>query len=844
MIYRHGKTKEISFPLGGIGSGCIGLAGNGALVDWEIFNRPNKGSFNGYSHFAVKAESGGKVVDTRVLVGDLPGPYSGSYITNPSQFGFGPSKLTMQGVPHFKNHEFVGEFPIARINFSDKNFPGRISETAFNPFIPLNDKDSSLPAAFFTFEIKNTTKKTVRYTVLGMLKNPFLHKTVNAFRQSDNCKLIKLSSTSFKETDVEFGNLTIATDSEDVSYQEYNLRHRGFDIITTYWRDLTTLGKLKNRTYPPPAENDEKLYDDNGLLAAHLELKPGQIGSVRFVISWNYPNVTNYWDPEKDVPEPRTWKNYYATIFNDSTESAEYCLENWDRLCNATIKFKKALFATTVPSFVLDAVSANISILKSPTVLRLTDGSLYGFEGCGHNMGMGEGTCTHVWVYAYALPFLFPNLERSIRDLEYKYSTREDGKMEFRLALPVGRKPKVWHACADGQFGTIVRSYREWKISGNDEWLKSNWPTIKKTLEFAWSKTNEDKWDLDKDGVLEGRQHDTLDTELFGPSAYLTGYYLAALKAGAEMAEYFDEPAKAKEYRDLFDRGKAWVDKNLFNGEYFFQKINLKDKTILEPYKEFNSIFGNVEASYWNAQDGELNNQCGTGCHCDQVIAQWHANLCGLGEIFDKKKVKKALRAIYKHNFKQPIRDFLNRYRMFALGDESALVICDWPRGGKPANPLMYCEEAMNGFEYQAAIHMIQEGMVEEGLKIVKAIRDRYDGEKRNPWNEFEYGSSYARSMASYALLPALSGFEFDRVNKHLGFAPVIHEKNFQCFWSLDGAWGTYKRSGKKITLAVEFGELPVKTFSDSLLGKGKMIIFDTEILITPENPLHVEVKG
>ena len=103
FLYTGNRTNEISFPLGGIGTGCIGLAGNGRLIDWEIFNRPNKGSINGLSHFAVKAEANGKVLDARVLTGDLPPPYSGEDLGRASQsFGFGPPIGYMAGLPHFR----------------------------------------------------------------------------------------------------------------------------------------------------------------------------------------------------------------------------------------------------------------------------------------------------------------------------------------------------------------------------------------------------------------------------------------------------------------------------------------------------------------------------------------------------------------------------------------------------------------------------------------------------------------------------------------------------------------------------------------------------------------------
>ena len=176
------------------------------------------------------------------------------------------------------------------------------------------------------------------------------------------------------------------------------------------------------------------------------------------------------------------------------------------------------------------------------------------------------------------------------------------------------------------------------------------------------------------------------------------------------------------------------------------------------------------------------------------------------------------------------MRDFFNPCRVYALNDEAGLVICDWPEGTpKPAVPLPYAEETQNGYEYQAAIHMIQEGLISEGLSIVKAIRDRYDGEKRNPWNEFECGSNYARSMASYALLLALSGFEFDMTRGHIGFAPVLNEEPFRCFWSLDCAWGVYERMDCTIRLSVEAGILCLRSYADSLIDAASGVRIEME---------------
>lgn len=807
FTYKGAKTKQISFPLGGIGTGCIGLAGNGSLIDWEIFNRPNKGALNAFSHFAVKAERGDEVIDARVLNGGLQPPYENL------RGGMGPLRETMGGVPHFTDVEFAGRFPLAELTFKHERFPGVVRMTAFNPFIPLNDKDSSIPGAFFEIELENKTDQAITYSVGCSVGNPLPRKaTVNTYRSQGSVHMIRLGSSELQEDEPGYGDLTVATDCPDVSYQESWYRGQWFDSLEIFWRDFVKPGPLKNRTYADPGSWDMCS------LVARVNVSPGEKRRVRFVITWNFPNCHNYWNPEKCNCEqgdcknqkPKTWKNYYATVFADSTESAVYALTNWVRLHGETVEFTDALFSSTLPDEALDAISANISILKSPTCLRLEDGSFYGFEGCFCNSGCCEGSCTHVWNYAYALPFLFPKLERSMRDLDYRYNQREDGGMAFRLQLPIGRERSRFRPCVDGQFGGVIKAYRDWKISGDTEWLKSNWGAIKKSIDFAWAETNEDKWDADKDGVLEGRQHHTLDVELFGPSSWLGGFYLAALKAGAEMAEFLGEKEKAKEYLSVFERGKRWVDQHLFNGEYYHQIVDLKDKTILE---RFDAV-----GYYWNEEAGEIKYQIGEGCAIDQVLAQWHANICGLGEVLDREQTRKALRSIYRNNFKKNIGEYFNSCRLYAVNDEAGVVICEWPEGVyKPAVPLTYASETMNGFEYQVAIHMIQEGMVDEGLEIVKAIRDRYDGERRNPWNEFECGSNYARSMASYALLPALSGFEFDMVSGVVGFDPVpvssAPTDRFVVFWCLDSGWGVFGLDKDRCEIKVLYGELNVREF-------------------------------
>ena len=845
FVYEGPKTREVSFPLGGIGSGCIGLAGDGRLVDWEIFNRPNKGSSNGYTHFAVKAERDGEVLDARVLQGDLQPPYTGSLRAGAGStpFGSGPPRSHLSAAPHFRTASFRGEFPIAALSLRDDAFPGAVTVTAFNPFIPLNEDDSSIPAAFFEVEVHNPLDAALTYSVCMSVNNPAPGEAkINRFRQVDGLSMIGMGARGPGADGPAAGDMTVATDAPDVSFQEYWHRaaYKGMwvDDVGAYWRDLSTPGRFANRGYEEGIRaRGASLRSAHCLLAAHLQVQPGSFARARFLLAWNFPRYTNYWNPAPSDPasdpatgkaDANTWRNYYATLWQDSGEAASYALSNWDRLYRDTLSFKQALFSSTLPAAVVDAVSANLSVLKSPTVLRLQDGTFYGFEGCHPDEICCEGSCTHVWNYAYALPFLFPRLERGMREADYRYNLREDGGMSFRLQLPLGRGRSSFRPCADGQFGGIVKVYRDWKIAGDSEWLARLWPAVKQSLEFAWSPYNTDRWDRDRDGVLEGRQHHTLDTELFGPSSWLTGFYLAALKAAAEMAGHLGDMEAAAEYRALFRSGKRWVDAHLFNGEYYHQLIDLTDKGILEDLIEDDATVvdgaGRSAArrdwdEYWDEADGQINYQVADGCGIDQVAAQWHANIAGLGEVFDPGQRRTALRSVFRYNFVRAMRHTFNPRRVFSLNDEAGVLTCSYPRG-RPATGIPFAEETMSGFEYQAAGHMIQEGLVDEGIEIVQAVRARYDGEKRNPWNEMECGSNYARAMSSYALLPALSGFTFDMTRGAIGFHPRQARTHHRYFWCLSSAWGTVQLHADRVILSVLHGSIALRQLDASPLLK------------------------
>ncbi len=807
--YSGDYAQEIAFPLSGIGTGGISLSGIGELIDWELDGKANKNTRNQYTHFAIKAERNGNVIDARAIHGDKTTELGGSdlYSHNHSWgYGCGLDRLTLAGYPHFADTAFTGEFPFASMTFKDASMPANIRMEAFNPFIPGDEDNSSLPASFFRFEITNTAAEATDFTLAFSVGNPFSIKDggFSTFWRENGLSSITLKSKNLAPEQPEYGELAVFTDCNDISYQEYWFRSDWFDDMTTFWREFSSFGRLKNRTYGDSDPRGQNNTCDTCTLEAHISLAPGEKKEIYFLLAWYFPNFVKYWDNGKP-----SWKHEYVRRFASAAEVGKYCFENREMLYGKSALFRDALMSMTLPEAVLDAVSANLCILKSVTCLRLENGEFWAFEGTKGHEGSCEGTCDHVWQYQYALPYLFPCFARQILETDYTYNMKDSGEMMFRTMLPLGAEKFRFRACADGQMGSVLRFYREWKLSGDDEWLKKWWGHVKKSIEYAWSPENQDRWDPEKTGVLWGRQHHTLDVELFGPNAWLTGFYLAALKAGAEMAEYLGDAEKAKEYSEIFRKGQKFVEAELFNGRHYIQKIDIKDRSILDPYAGNN----NYVYSYWNDETGEIKYQIGEGCEIDQLVAQWHSTLIGLGDVFDPTQRKTALRALYEINFRS-MREISNPCRIFAVNGESGMIICAWRDAShKPSIPIPYTEECMTGFEYAAAGLMIQEGLVSEGIEIINAVRDRYDGKKRNPYSEIECGASYARAMASFALPAAFSGYICDMRKGEIGFRPVLFDRRHKTFFSCDGVWGTAEIGKHAVRLDIADGRISLNSF-------------------------------
>ncbi|MEK1900440.1 MAG: GH116 family glycosyl-hydrolase, partial [Rhizobium sp.] len=824
--YKGARTRQIAFPLGGIGSGGLSISGSGRLIDWSIRNRPALQGYNGYSHFAIKAEKGGELVDARVL--------NGPYDLNPSGapglrkmfdgFGHGANRQTLVGVPHFQEVDFYGRFPIADLVFNDQRFPGGVRLTALSPFIPHNDRDSSMPVAMFEFDVVNDTADELAYTLAGTLGNYGSNSGIHTFRQEGGISSLHLTSSDTTLPATQRGDLTIATDADDVEHTDHHYRGQWFDDLSVYWKEFARPGRLPKRHYDEPRSSRHmSLQPEHGTLGARFALAPGERKKVRFVITWNFPQGDVYWayrdKPDGAIPDRPTpsWTNYYATQWADSTASGTEALTRWDALHLQTAAFRNGLFETTLPAEVKDAASATLALLRTATCIRLENGELWAWEGQHTQDGSCEGTCTHVWNYQQAVSHLFPAIERTLRETEFSYNQLPTGGLTFRQKLPLGSGFDIIGPCADGHFGAIIKTYRDWKLCGDTEWLRRYWPNVKRAIEYAWSPENPDRWDPDRTGILSGRQHQTLDMELFGPNSWLASMYVAALLGVSEMAAVLGDTELSEKTARMGKAGAAYINSELFNGRWFTQKIDLSDKDVLIPFdvgRAAGVLADGFMETYWSEEFQELKYQMGEGCISDQILGQWHAEVAGIGGFLDADKVRIALKSVHRNNFRPTLEDHFNPCRNYAYEDEAGLLIATYPEGiRQPMVAAPYAEEVWTGIEYMAASHLIMHGLIEEGMDIVCGARNRHDGSRRNPWNDIECGSYYARSMSAWQLVNAFSGLSADFVSGTLAFAPKV-QGDYRLFWSAGSAFGTLTRKGDGLTLAVLGGSLRVAEIS------------------------------
>ncbi|MCL6260129.1 GH116 family glycosyl-hydrolase [Aquiflexum sp. TKW24L] len=754
-VYSGKELAYIGMPIGGMFTGTVYIGGDGKLWLWNIFNEEKEGiSSKEYENWQgkkkVKPRDGANFIF----------PVSPEY---PFEQGFGimvkQGKNTWKKSLDFKGFDditFNGQYPIAEVSYRDSELPVAVDLQSFSPFVPLDVDASSYPATIMRFKATNTSNKNVSVELAGWLENATLNNTKN----SSEVTLINTISEVSGNTILTCSAQTNAEElkqQRDFGNMSLSLLAAGPEVKAEAGTQVT--GSLlfpKNEERNASTQHGEQLC---GALSKTINLKPNETQEITFIISWYFPNIIL---PQNKKLERENKGRYYKKRFQNSQEVAEDIATKYEDLYRKTTSWRNTFYEdSTLPHWFLNRTFVNTSILATETCYLLEDGRFWAWEG----IGCCPGTCTHVWHYAQAIGRIFPELERNLREkTDFDVIDDLSGGIDFRGGMANKN-------AADGQAGIVLRAYRDYQMSTNDEFLKEHWENIKLALQYL---INLDKEDGEANGAIYGEQHNTLDAEWYGNIPVITSLYLAALAASVAMAKVMHDTAAEEEYTAILAAGQKNIEK-LFNGEYFIQNEDSNKKDAIG---------------------------IGKGCYIDQVFGQSWANQVGLGQVYNKEMIDSSLESLWKYNFVPdvgPLRASLSpavNGRPYALAGDAGMVMCTWPLGGKRDDwekhwQFGYFNECMTGFEHQVASHMIWEDKLDYGLTLIKAIHERYGAEKRNPYNEIECSDHYARAMASYGAFIAACGYTYNGPKGQLGFAPKMNPENFKAAFISAEGWGS-----------------------------------------------------
>jgi len=836
---------QVAMPIGGIGAGCICLNGSGGFQDFSIRGKPlTSAAPDGHRYidaaFAALHIKGDNPI-TRIIESTLPKEKIYSFGLKAQGFRQGGH----EGLPRFENAEFKGEYPFGHVRFSDPKIPLNVSLKAFNPFIPRDDKNSSIPCAILEYTFENRSVRKIDFEFSFHLSHPLGGHPSARNSVIPNAGVFLSSQDNINSEN--FCSASLIALSHKPRIKGMWFRGGWFDSISVLWRELST-GSFKTNG---GSNGVDTTGHNGGSILIEGSLRPKASVTYPIVITWYFPNRNETFGlppedkskcacappAEGELPPPQ-WRPFYASQWGDAREVALYVKRYYRSLRDRTQAFHDALFSSTLPSYVLDAVSSNLAIIKSPTVLRQANGNMWAFEGCMCDKGCCPGSCTHVWNYAQAVPHLFPQLERTLREQELVRSMDDRGHITFRAALPDGPTTHQFHAASDGQLGGIMKLYRDWQISADRDWLERLYPPAKKSMNYCI-----EAWDPNRLGVLVEPHHNTYDIEFWGPDGMCSSFYLAALAALSQMGRELGFTEEAEFYDDLSRRGAKYLDDHLFNGEYYFQEVlydKLRDKSFLDMISKVDAK--SSEVMQLLKREGPKY-QYGIGCISDGVIGAWMAKIYGIDTPQNAEHVRRNLQAIFEYNFRDDLFEHANPQRPgYALGHEPGLLLCTWPNGGRPTLPFVYSDEVWTGIEYQVASHLIEEGFVDEGLTLVRAVRQRYDGHVRNPWNEYECGSYYARAMASYSLLGSLAGMRYSKVTKTLWFAPKLQRRSFRVFFSGADGYGVISLDGDQLKIELTEGHLSLERVV--VTRKGKTFEVRCKKVAKAGKPLSIPIRS
>ena len=706
----------------------------------------------------------------------------------------------------FSQTQFRGEYPIAKVRMSDAGVPLDIELEAFSPFSPTEDEDSSLPATILSYKVTNTSGSNVGFRLGGWLENATSRQAVSNGSLTHTTSTISGSSpavlltTNNSDTTADSGSMAIG------------LLDGSGDILNPSSLPSQWTSGLSSVSDAVPA-------NAGVVRSAEHTLAPGESREFNFVITWHFANANRGSLLHSSVRNRGNQRNYYAKTYTDAAAVLSHIETNAGDLIATTRLWRDTWYDSSLPNWFLDRTFLNTSSLATTMAYRLhdtvnsaQDGRVYFWEG----VYRGAGTCTHVTHYEQAFGRMFPDAaraQRKVTDFGIGWNNSL-GYVQYRAEYNVGAHFGIPHAI-DGHAGTILRTYREHTTSSDNSFLTSVWPQVKRATQFMIDQDAGAGFftqhvpaatqNQPADGVLEGPQYHTLDRYWRGVIPWISGLYLASLRASAEMADEMGDTAFATTCRDLANSGGTTLSNLTFNSSfgYYTQVLDPTATNLINP-----------------------NN----GSHIDQVMGDYWTHQTGLEQVLPVTNTQSALKKLFEHNFFAEVGPYratatIHAERFYADDDEPGMIICTFPNGGAdsatPEGGLIagYFTECMTGFTYQAAAHMISEGLVTEGLALCRGVHDRYAEAplRRNPFNEIEYGNHYSRAMSGYAPFVSISGFRYHGPKGMIGFEPKLNTDNFKAAFVAAEGWGSYARSAiagrVRESITLKNGQFNLKTF-------------------------------
>jgi non-lysosomal glucosylceramidase len=821
--YDGGQYPHLAMPLGGIGTGNLAICADGGLRQWQLHNIGNHAGALPGSFFALRVSRWEPPLDeVRILQG-------------PPRDSTGTPLVTDDVAPDWQRHlldrhpgvtgtTFAATYPIARVRYLD--LPLDVTLEAFTPLVPLDVDASSIPAALFTFRLVNdgdhalhgTLGATVQNAVgwdgvtpIGGVHAPGYGGNTNRLLRRDGWTAVVLENGALPDDAPGAGQMVLAADDPQAAALT---RWRRADEFVTFLRSRALASGAPRLALASGIADPQRHAPQSGSGASPAGstwntgvgvpflLPPGGQRLIRVALTWYFPN--RYVNFEQFGPHRPEWGrsrfwlgNHYATRYADAQDVFERVRRDWHALREATGAWTSTLAGSGLDDAAVTHFAAQLATVRSPTCFRAADGRFFAFEGVlGASTVMWSGSyggscplnCTHVWNYAQALAAAFPELERSMRETELEIMQAPEGYIPHRVIAPTYLR-QLWgepiggpdQPALDGMLGTVLKTYREYRAGagGADrDWLRRYWPNLTRLLRHI-----DRTWNVDGTGMLSGVQPSTHDIDLSGRNPFMGTLWLAALRAAEEMALLVGDSGAAAAYRATFCQASDAYDAALFTGEYYVQRL----------------LPGDNPDYQW-----------GDGCLADQLFGQWWAHQLDLGHLLPAEHVRTALAAVVRHNLRRGFGDLSHPYRVFADGDDAGLLLCTWPHGGRPAVPIRYADEVWTGSEYQVAAHCFREGLDREGRAVLEAPWARYDGRRRNPFNEIECGDHYARSLAGWSVLQALAGFSHDGPAGAYTFRRPQTSDISVPFLASSG-WGVFSQRGDELVISCAGGRLELR---------------------------------